>query len=89
MKPEAILVPLLSALLAGAVVLALGRAGLRRTGLALVAGGWMATLAAFVAAEAVGGWDGLALFAGALFVLLPGAAGASLGLWLGFRARPR
>lgn len=89
MKPEAILVPVLSAMLAGLAAVALGRAGLRRTGLALGAGGWVATLAAFLAAEAVGGWDGLALFAVALFVLLPGAAGASLGLWLGFRARPR
>ena len=89
MKPEAILIPLLCALLAGAAAVALGRAGLRRTGLALAAGGWVATLAAVLAAEVVGGWDGLAVFAAALFVLLPAATGLTLGLWLGLRLRRR
>lgn len=88
MKPEAILVPLAAALVAGLAARALGRAGARRAGLWLCAALWAATLALWLAAEAATGWDALAWFVFAAFLAAPAAAGASLGLWLGLRRKP-
>jgi hypothetical protein len=84
---RALVIALISALVGAAAGYGLGRAGFRRTGIALAT--LLAAAAALMLATARGlpGFEGIARMILSIFFIAPSAAGMALGLWQGLRRR--